>query len=408
MSRSEALRFLNLAHFFDHFFLLIFPTAALAIAPSWEMAYADVLLLGTPMYVMFALGTLPAGWLGDSMDRMMLIAVFFLGCGGSSLWIALSESPLTMTFGLGCLGLFAAIYHPVGLAHITHIGLRTGRALAVNGVFGNMGLAGAATATGLLAGFLGWQWAFVLPGALSVLIGLLLLKRNGKTSSVAQSAVHTGAGVVLRPDRRTQVMIFGIVCVIALFGGLIFNAVTISLPMFFDERLTGTGGDLAWIGASAGLVFAVAAFAQLPVGELLDRIGARPVLIVLLASQAVLLMFLAQASGWAALILALLLVTFVFAAIPVTSWLLGRYLDGGIRARAFSVEYVLSLGIGSIAVPLIALLHKRGIGFEGQFPGLALTALIILIAAMLLPRHVRVDTRRAAEAAASPGNWAKR
>lgn len=179
--------------------------------------------------------------------------------------------------------------------------------------------------------------------------------------------------------------------------------VTITLPMFFDERLTGPGGDLAWIGASAGLVFAVAAFAQLPVGELLDRIGARSVLIVLLASQATLLMFLAHASGWAALILALLLVTFVFAEIPVTSWLLGRYLDGGIRSRAFSVEYVLSLGIGSIAVPLIALLHKRGIGFEGQFPGLALTALIILIAAMLLPRHVRVDPRRAAEAAASPG-----
>ena len=79
MSRSEALRFLNLAHFFDHFFLLIFPTAALAIAPSWDMGYADVLVLGTPMYVMFALGTLPAGWLGDTMDRMTLIATFFPG-----------------------------------------------------------------------------------------------------------------------------------------------------------------------------------------------------------------------------------------------------------------------------------------------------------------------------------------
>ncbi len=404
MSRSEALRFLNLAHFFDHYFLLIFPTAALAIAPSWAMGYADVLLLGTPMYVMFALGTLPAGWLGDSMDRMMLIAVFFLGCGGSSLWIAMSESPLTMTLGLGSLGLFAAIYHPVGLAHITHVGLRTGRALAVNGVFGNMGLAGAAAVTGLLAGFLGWQWAFVLPGTFSVLIGLLLLKRNGKASTVAQPAVHADVGTALQRDRRTQMTVFGIVCVMALFGGLIFNSVTVSLPMFFDERLAGAGGGLAWVGASAGLVFAVAAFAQLPVGELLDRIGARSVLVVLLVFQALLLMLLAHASGWVALALALLLVTLIFAEIPVTSWLLGRFLDGGIRSRAFSVEYVLSLGIGSIAVPLIALLHKRGIGFEGQFPGLALTALIILFAAMLLPRHVRTDPRRAAQGAASPGN----
>ena len=404
MSRSEALRFLNLAHFFDHFFLLIFPTAALAIAPSWDMGYADVLVLGTPMYVMFALGTLPAGWLGDTMDRMMLIAIFFLGCGGSSLWIAMSDGPIAMAFGLGSLGLFAAIYHPVGLAHITHIGLRTGRALAVNGVFGNMGLAGAAAVTGLLAGFLGWKWAFVLPGALSVLIGMLLLKRSGTAPDAVRPAVHANSATALKCDRGTQVTVFGIVCVIALFGGLIFNAVTISLPLYFDERLARAGGDLAWIGASAGLVFAVAAFAQLPVGELLDRVGARSVLGVLLASQAMLLMLLAFASGWAALTLALLLVTFIFAEIPVTSWLLGRYLDHGIRSRAFSVEYVLSLGIGSIAVPLIALLHKRGIGFEGQFPGLALAALAILFAAMLLPRHIQSGSRRATEPEASPGD----
>ena len=56
---------------------LLIPTAALAIGPAWGMEYAEVLLLGTPMFVAFAVGTLPAGWLGDRMDRMMLIAVFF-------------------------------------------------------------------------------------------------------------------------------------------------------------------------------------------------------------------------------------------------------------------------------------------------------------------------------------------
>ena len=144
MSRTETLQFTNLAHFFDHFFLLIFPTAALAIAPAWGMSYGDVLFLGSPVYIMFALGTLPAGWLGDRMDRMTLLGVFFLGCGFSCIWIAVSNGPVAMTFGLGAQGLFAAIYHPVGLAHVTRIGLRTGRALAINGVFGNLGLAGAA------------------------------------------------------------------------------------------------------------------------------------------------------------------------------------------------------------------------------------------------------------------------
>ena len=386
MSRTEALHFINVAHFFDHFFLLIFPTAALAIAPAWNMSYADVLLLGSPIYLMFALGTLPAGWLGDRMDRMTLIAVFFLGCGGSSLWIAVSDGPLAMTVGLGALGLFAAIYHPVGLAHVTQIGLRTGRALAINGIFGNMGLAGAAMATGILASYLGWQWAFVVPGGLAVLIGSLLLIRNSRRKRMARQVDTDGISTFPTCDRSTQVTVFAIVCVLALFGGLVFNAVTISLPKFFDERLVDVTGDLAWIGASAGMVFAIAAFAQLPVGELLDRVGARPVLLTLLSVQVVLLMLLTQANGLAALVLALLLVTFVFAEIPITTWLLGRYLIPGIRSRALSVEYVLSLGVGSVAVPLIALLHGRGIGFDLQFLGLAVAVLIILAAALFLPK----------------------
>ncbi len=386
MSRTEALQFINVAHFFDHFFLLIYPTAALAIAPAWNMSYGDVLFLGSPIYLMFALGTLPAGWLGDRMDRMTLIAVFFLGCGGSSLWIAISNGPLAMMIGLGALGLFAAIYHPVGLAHVTQIGLRTGRALAINGIFGNMGLAGAATATGILASYLGWQWAFLVPGGLAVLIGLLLLLRNRKQKRIAQVGTD-GVSAFPTCDRNTQVTVFAIVCVLALFGGLIFNAVTISLPKFFDERLADVTGDLAWIGASAGMVFAIAAFAQLPVGELLDRIGARPVLLTLLSVQVVLLMLLTQANGLTALVLALLLVTFVFAEIPITTWLLGRYLAPGIRSRALSVEYVLSLGVGSVAVPLIALLHGRGIGFDVQFLGLAVVVLIILAAALFLPKR---------------------
>ena len=75
MSRIEALTFVSLAHFFDHFFLLIFPTAAIAIADEWEISYAAALALGTPIYVAFAVGTLPAGWLGDRFDRIKLLHI---------------------------------------------------------------------------------------------------------------------------------------------------------------------------------------------------------------------------------------------------------------------------------------------------------------------------------------------
>lgn len=386
MSRNESLQFVNIAHFFDHFFLLIFPTAALAIAPAWDMGYADVLLLGTPLYVMFALGTLPVGWLGDRVDRMLLMVVFFIGCGVASLLIALASGPVGLMLGLGVLGVFTAIYHPVGLAHVTDIGKRTGRALAINGVFGNMGLAGGALATGVIASMAGWQAAFAVPGAVSIVIGVVLFWRH-RGGVAAQGAAELQQETVVSSDRRVQVLVYGVILVAALFGGIIFNALTISLPKFFDERLIGISGDLSWIGAASGAVFAIAAFAQLPVGELLDRFGARPILVVLLSGQIVLLVALSLASGWMALALAFAMVTMMFAEIPITSWLLSRYIRSGMRSRALSVEYILSLGMASAIVPSIAFLHRAGFGFEVQFLLLAGAAFIVLVAALFLPKR---------------------
>ena len=85
--------------------------------------------------------------------------------------------------------------------------------------------------------------------------------------------------------------------------------------------------------------------------------------------------------------LALLLVTLMFAEIPITSWLLARYVKSGLRSRAVSVEYILSLGMGSIVVPVIAIMHGAGYGFQFQFIALALSASVVLLATFFLPHE---------------------
>ncbi|MEL6575044.1 MAG: MFS transporter [Pseudomonadota bacterium] len=385
MSRFEALQFLNVAHFFTHFFLLIFPTAALAIGPAWEMSYPSVLALGTPLYVAFALGTPVAGWLGDKLDRMGLILAFFLGSGIAGIGTAFATGPVGLMLGLSGLGLSAAIFHPVANAMIPDLAERTGRALAVNGVFGNLGLAAAALGTGILAKVFGWQAAFFVPGLVSTLIGCVLWARRRNGVPPVSAGVATNRPVV-DAGPRGQRAVFALVCVAALFGGLVFNVITVSLPKLFDERLGALAGDLALIGASAGLIFFLAAFAQLPVGELLDRFGARRILLGLLSAQIIMLAALSQASGWIVLPLALLLVTVMFAELPITGWLLGRYLQSSLRARAVSVEYLLSLGMGSAALPAIAVLHANGLGFDVQLGLLAAsTSVVALTALFLLP-----------------------
>ena len=296
MTTRTTLAFLNLAHFLDHFFLLVFPTAVLALHKAWDMTYGEALALGTPVYVAFAAGTLPAGWLADRWSREGMLATFFIGIGASSIATGLAAGPLTLMIGLGAIGLFAAIYHPAGLAMVTEATETPGRALAMNGVWGNMGIASAALATGLVAQALGWRHAFILPGAGSVAVGLayLMQLKGPATARMDTAGRSTLQAQTAKGDRRRVLIVIGIG---ALFGGLIFQGVTVALPKLFEERLTTLAGDLTQVGAAASLVFALAAFAQLPVGRLLDRVGARPIYIAAVGLQASFLALLAGAQG---------------------------------------------------------------------------------------------------------------
>lgn len=150
--------FLNIGHFFDHFFMLVFATAAaLILSHTWEMSYAELIPYATPGFVAFGLCAVPAGWVADKWGREGMMIVFYIGIGLSSIGSALAETPLQIAIGLFFIGVFAAIYHPVGLALVVQGLENTGVPLAVNGVFGNLGVASAALITGFLIDNEGWR-----------------------------------------------------------------------------------------------------------------------------------------------------------------------------------------------------------------------------------------------------------
>jgi MFS family permease len=379
------LAYLDAAHFCCHYFLLIFPTAVIAIGESRGLAYGEALALGTPLYVFFAIGTLPAGWLGDQPDCEHLISLFFVGCGGASMLIGFARDDFWFMTGLGALGLFAAIYHPVGLSMVTRLTSRPGRALAVNGVFGNLGLAGASLSTGLLADTFGWRSAFLVPGAVAIAIGVAHLLSGRRTTAIAASPDASRSPGMVMP-RPIQFRVFGVVLFAALFSGIAFNGVTISLPKLFDERLGALAPSLSGVSGYTTFVFGLAAFGQLPIGRLLDHLGGRSVMLALFVLAAGALAGTSQASGWLVVPSALATVTLLFASIPITGWLLSRYVAASWRSRAFAVEYVLALGVGSLVVPTMAALHQAGHGFNRQYLLFMLSAIAVAAGALILPR----------------------
>ncbi|MEO1193546.1 MAG: MFS transporter [Pseudomonadota bacterium] len=394
MPASPALlRLLNLAHFSDHYCLLIFPTAVLGLAEAWSLSYAEALSLGTSGYVAFALATLPAGWLGDRWGRVATLRLFFPGMAVGLVITGLAGDPLQLAVGMAVLGAAAALYHPVATALVVQMTAGSGRALAVNGLWGNLGVAAAALASGLATAELGWRWAFLLPAGAMVASALLyeVVIRRVRSSNAGTEEVRAGLATSISGLRRGRVLT--LIAISAFFGGLVFSGVTMAFPKLVEERLSAVLPTLGGLGLVTAAAFAIAAFAQLPVGCLLDRSGARGPLLLATGLQALCLASLWLLPGPWSLLLAASAVILIFAEIPITAWLLARIIQPSWQARAYALQHLLSLGVAAIALPLIATLHGTSGNTNSLFGLLALAsgtvclAAAVLLAGRVQPKH---------------------
>lgn len=174
-SPKKVIGFINLAHFIDHYAMLVFAAAVIVMAPVFDMTYSQLLPYATPGFIAFGAGSLISGWLGDRWSRRNMLAIFFIGMGLALLGTALIQTPIQLGVALFAVGIIASIYHPVGMAMLTSYSEKLGRELGINGVYGNLGVASSAVITGLICEYLGWRWAFVLPGVIAIGIGLIFM-----------------------------------------------------------------------------------------------------------------------------------------------------------------------------------------------------------------------------------------
>ena len=380
--------FLNVGHTYAHLFMLLYPTVVLALEAEFQRPYGELLALATPGFVAFGAGALPAGWLGDRWSRRGMMTVFFIGLGLSSILTGLARTPIEIAAGLTLIGVFASIYHPVGIAMVVGGAERVGRALGVNGVWGNRGVAAAALVAGGLTDFVGWRAAVSVPGALALLTGIchMAFARRQPADAGAGSAAKAGAAGV---TREVQIRVFGVLIVASLLGSLVFHSLTVGMPKVFDERLAGLADTTFGIGGLLSVIYAVAAFTQILVGWMIDRYPLKPVFLAVVALQAPLFLAAASLSGPAMLAGALAMMLLVFGQIPINDTLVARNTTDAWRARVYAVKFALSLGVGAGTVPMVAYIHATGGGFATLFTVLAAFAAIITLAVLFLPPERR-------------------
>jgi MFS family permease len=385
--------FLNLGHALDHLFMLIFTTAVIAIAASTGQHYSELLSLSLGGFIAFGACSIPAGWLGDRWSRRAMMVIFFIGIGASSILTGFARSNIEIAIGLTLIGVFAAIYHPVGIAMLVRNHPRQGRALGVNGFFGNLGVAMAALITGALADFAGWRWAFIAPGIFSILSGFAFWYFAPATEIAGAAAKKPVSSL----PRSVVARVAGVVVVATIAGGIIFNATTVAMPKLFDQRLGDIVGTNFGLGTLVALVFLLAAFAQLLVGNLIDRMSLYRVFLPIAALQAPFLFLAGMVDGYLMLVIAIVMMFLVFGQIPINDAMVARYTNDEWRSRVYALRYVMSFSASATAVPMIAYLYATTGEFTQTFNVLAAAALCIFVAALFFPRPARQPQAAPAE-----------
>ena len=378
--RSSRFLFLNIGHSIDHLFMLMFPAVAALAASDLDASYGELLRLTVGSFVAFGIFSLPAGWLADRFSRELLMSIFFFGMGGTIILTGLANTPRQLAISLTLVGMFAAIYHPVGLTLVTQGGGDIGRRVGVNGVWGNMGVAASALSIGVFADYAGWREAFFFAGTIAILLGFGWTRLTSKMSFVVGFDKKTESGPILNWKR-----VLLVVAITTAAGGFIFNSMTVSLPKVLDDRLSGLLFSATEVGAIASGIYAAAAFTQIVVGKAIDRYPIKRIFLGLVLGQALGFYLAISATGWSMIFISILVMILVFGQIPINDTLIARYTPNTWRGRVFSIKYVLSFTVSAAAIPSIAWLYEGGGGFNMMFETAAIAAIVITMAVAFLP-----------------------
>ncbi len=375
---------INAAHMLTHYSLLILPTAVLSMAHpggGFGAAYGPILQLATGMFLCYGLFSLPQGWLAARIGRRALMGIFFFGAAAALAATGLARTPLTLAIALSAVGAFIAIYHPVGTALLIEASPdRPGRAIGINGVCGNVGVAMAPVVTAFLAIQVGWRAGFLVPAAVLLVLGAAWLALPA-ADGAARRAEAAFPPIPRHLVRRAVLVLL----LIAAASGLVFNAFTVLVPKLMQERLAGSHGMLPLAAAAATLATLCGALTQFTVGRMIDRMTLRRVFLPMAMLLAPCLLALAWAPGLLALPLAGAVAAIVFGQVTVNETMAARYISPAMRVKIYSLRFFVGFLGAAAAPPLVATLYERTGSLAASLLVLAGVSLVTLGCAMFFP-----------------------
>ncbi|MEX2287315.1 MAG: MFS transporter [Planctomycetaceae bacterium] len=388
------------AHALVHVFELALPSVEQMIGDEFAVGKNVTGMLGSAWRLPFGFGAFFAGWLSDRYGAKPLLAIYLFGCAATSLvaWHSSLLSALFMTmFAMGC---FASIYHPAGLALISHEtnAENRGAALGWHGILGSLGIAGAPFMASLVfaTGNVSWRHYYLLLAAPAAVLGLVILvtlREHHRETSAGQPTSTPRVPAEIEPARWRA---YFVLIASGALQGCIYAPFMHFLPRYLGEAGL-TPADVSPAGYRNQLAATVLLCGV--VGQALAGRMARPgrlefQLAAVLLANAPFLAWMAVADGrerlWASCLLALV----HFMSQPVYNSLIAQYVPASRRSLGYGFNNMIIFGIGGIA-PTFAGLAPAAHWTQWTYGTLAVAAVIAAALAFSLKAR-RPDTKNPA------------
>ena len=364
-----------------HMFAAFYFVIVLTIEKEWSISYDQLIKLWSLAALLIGLGAIPFGWLSDRWSRSGTMTIMFIGMGLASILCGLSNSVSLLFFSLSLLGLFCSIYHPVGIPWVIHAANRQGRALGVNGIFGGVGIGSGAFIAGTLTELLNWQLAFILPGLISIIIGLVLFYLI-----IINKISYTN--FFINKDKqdhsRNEVILVAIIMLLSMFAlGLSFHNTQTALPKVFEIRI----GNISsfQIGFMIGVIYFISGATTYVGGILADRFNQKAIYLIGIFLQFPCYLGIAYMSGYSLVVLCILAAVFNASILPTENLLLSKFTPQKYHGVVYGIKFILAFGSGPISVFLISEIYSITLEFTYLFLINAIMMAIVSVFIIFLP-----------------------
>jgi MFS family permease len=409
----KILVFTSAAHFLTHFFILIFPALVMPMSRDLNLPIGRIISIGFPMYLLYGILAIPWGYLSDRFGPRWVMGSGLLIAGGGFIAAGMTSSIDRLILFFGVVGAGCSAYHPSGLALLSKGIRQRGRALGISGIWGNLGIAIAPFAAGVLSYTSGWGNALIILGSTGILTGLICLAVP--LSVERDRDMQKGKTV----ERGHAMLLFIILCAAMLFSGLMYRGFTVILPTFLESKLAEI---LSHLNALASVflnqgdsspelytlvatmvtsgVYLLGMAGQIVGGRIADRYDLRWSYLMFFSLAFPFLIALGISESWFLIVAAGCFALFTLGMQPIENSLVAMVTPPRWRSISYGIKFTLVFGAGSLSVKMVSIVQE-GYGLNSVIWLLSgyLAMVIVMIGILILSsrgsaiRHEHAEDR---------------